>query len=167
MGDGHGNNLQKALLLSRNHTITTGCGRPGYWCRWPDLNRHSLRYCPLKTACLPDSTTSASGNRGDIIYLSLRARKAGRNPHRREYHHASRAGRYPAAGTRRYPPGLPLITRLNLTAAMCSRHQALSARVATARPRCRQPVPARPRASCAGGLLPVLWRLPPQGNWRI
>ena len=23
------------------------------WCRWPDSNRHSSRYCPLKTACLP------------------------------------------------------------------------------------------------------------------
>ena len=23
------------------------------WCRWPDSNRHGLRHCPLKTACLP------------------------------------------------------------------------------------------------------------------
>ena len=29
------------------------------WCRWPDSNRHGLRHCPLKTACLPNSTTSA------------------------------------------------------------------------------------------------------------
>ena len=29
------------------------------WCRWPDSNRHGFRHCPLKTACLPDSTTSA------------------------------------------------------------------------------------------------------------
>ncbi len=27
----------------------------GVWCGWPDLNRHSVSYCPLKTACLPIS----------------------------------------------------------------------------------------------------------------
>ena len=27
-------------------------GIPGV-CRWPDSNRHGLRHCPLKTACLP------------------------------------------------------------------------------------------------------------------
>ena len=37
-----------------NKRGVTRLGDPSFvWCRWPDSNRHSSRYCPLKTACLP------------------------------------------------------------------------------------------------------------------
>ncbi len=47
--------MHKKARCNAGYLDYLGFSRTVVWCRWPESNRHSLRYTPLKRACLPIS----------------------------------------------------------------------------------------------------------------